>query len=289
VSGHTHQAYDCTIDGRLLTSAASYGRLITQIDLALDPVRRELVDAHARNVPVTRDIAPDPEVARLVAAYEEKARPVTDRIVGHQRGPLGHDPRAVGSASCEHPMGDVIADAQLAATAGAGADLALMNPGGVRADLVPPQGQGDVTPIRYGAAFEVQPFANRLVTVTLTGKELQTILERQFGRTHRRVLSVSQGFTYRYRYDATSHTASVDAESMRLRGKPVEPAARYRVTVNSFLADGGDEFGALRDAPDRTPGPVDIDALVDYLTRTTSAAAPLTAPPLTRVTGNGCE
>jgi 5'-nucleotidase len=289
VSAHTHQAYNCTLDGRLVTSAASYGRLVTAIDLTLDPNTATLVDAHARNVPVTHDITPDPDVLKLIADYEAKAAPVTERVVGFQRGPLTRDPKATQSASCETPLGDVIADAQLAATRNAGAVIAFMNPGGVRADLNSGGTAGTVQPIHYGAAFEVQPFGNRLVTLSLTGAQLRALLERQFHRDRPRVLSVSKGFSYRYAYDRSTKAVTIDPSSMLLAGKAVEPSRSYRVTVNSFLADGGDGFGVLRDATDRTPGPVDIDAFVGYLSAVSSARAPLVAPGGDRVKGNGCE
>jgi 5'-nucleotidase len=290
LSGHTHQAYNCTIGDRLVTSAGSYGRLVTAVDLTIDPGGQALVEAHARNVPVTHDIAPDLDVAMLVADYEARARPVTDRVVGYQRGPLTRDPKTAASTSCETPMGDLIADAQLAATRKAGAVLAFMNPGGVRADLTPATGPGDVQPIRYGAAFEVQPFGNRLVTLSMTGAQIRSLLERQFGRDRPRVMSVSRGFTYRYVYDAGARTVSIDPSTIRLGGKAVDPRRTYRVTVNSFLADGGDGFALLRDANGRSPGVLDIEALVDYLSRTSSAGSPLTASRWqARVKGNGCE
>jgi 5'-nucleotidase len=285
-TAHTHQSYDCTLGARVVTSAGSYGRLVTVIDLAIDPVTRTLVEAHAKNVAVTHDIEPDPEVLKLVAEYEARARPLTERVVGHARGPLTRDPRTAHSASCETPLGDLIADAELAATRSAGAVLALMNPGGIRTDLVP---EADGA-IRYAAAFEVQPFGNRLVTVTLTGEELRALLLRQFGRDRPRVLSVSSGFTYRYVYDAPTATVTLDASSMKLGGKTIEPTGHYRVTVNSFLAGGGDGFSVLRDAKDHTEGALDIDAFVAELGRKSSAEAPLVGPKkLARIVGNACE
>jgi 5'-nucleotidase len=289
VTAHTHQAYDCTIGDRHVTSAGSYGRLVTVIDLAIDPAKGELVDVHARNVPVTRDIEPDAEVVKLVRDYEAKARPITERIVGYQDGPFTRDPRAAHSASCETPLGDLIADGQLAATRGAGAVIALMNPGGVRTDLAPAAGTTGPQPIRYDAAFEIQPFGNRLVTLTITGGQLHDILLKQFGRDRPRVLSVSQGFTYRYAYDPATKGITLDATSMRLHGQVIDPHRRYRVTVNSFLADGGDGFSALHDAKDRVDGVLDVEAFVTHLGKS-SAHAPLVPPKaLTRVVGNGCQ
>jgi 5'-nucleotidase len=289
VTGHTHQAYDCKIDGRIVTSAASYGRVITKIDLTLDPATKTLVSAEAKNVVVTRDVPPDPQVQALVEAYKEKALPVTGRVVGYLSGTFTRDPKTAHSPSCETPLGDLIADAELAATTGAHAVLAFMNPGGIRTDLTP-DATGAASPVRYAAAFEVQPFGNRLVTVTLTGAEIVEVLSRQFGRDRPRVLSVSKGFTYRYVYDPKAHAVTIDPGSLRLAGAPVKPAEHYRVTVNSFLASGGDGFSILARAPEQTTGDVDIDALTAYLGKKSSAKTPLAVPTkLDRVVGNACE
>lgn len=289
VSGHTHQGYNCTVDGRIVTSATSYGRVITKIDLTLDPAKGELVDAHAKNLIVTHDVTPDPEVAALVADYVKRAAPFAERVVGYLEGPFTRDPKTAHSTSCETPLGDLIADAQLASTRGAGAVVAFMNPGGVRTDLVPDKGAG-VSPVRYGAVFEVQPFGNRLVTVSLTGAEIRELLEKQFARDRPRVLSPSKGFSYRYVFDAASRTATIDPASIRLSGAPVLPAQRYRVTVNSFLAAGGDGFSVLARAANRTPGALDIDAMTAYLAKAgtvRSALGPATTP--RRIAGNACE
>jgi 5'-nucleotidase len=289
VTGHTHQGYNCTIDGRLVTSATSYGRVITKIDLTIDPAKAELTDARARNVIVTHDVAPDPQVRDLIASFEERAAPVARRVVAYLRGPFTRDPEAAKSRSCETPLGDLIADAQLEATRGAGAVVAFMNPGGVRTDLVPDPG-GGAAPVRYAAVFEVQPFGNRLVTVTLTGKEIQELLEKQFARDRPRVLSVSRGFTYRYAFDPKTRTATVDPSSLRLSGVAVRPEKRYRVTINSFLATGGDGFSLLRSAPDRASGPLDIEAFTRYLGRFGTAGSALSPPAkVARIDGNACE
>ncbi len=284
VSGHTHQAYDCTIGGRLVTSAGSYGRLITQIELDLDPAAHTVVGRRARNVPVTRDLPPDPAVAQLVASYVQRTHVVTDRIVGYVKSDLTGSARVAGSASCETPLGDLIADAMRAAT---GADVAFMNPGGIRADLSAHQpGRPDFV-VTYGDAFTVQPFGNTLVTMELRGDQLQTLLESQFGdRQDPRILQVSAGFSYRYTYDRTKRRGRVSA--LRLRGKALEPARTYHVTVPSFLAGGGDSFPVLREGTGRKDGPVDVDALADFLGRNSSSVAPLGAPVGGRIDGDGC-
>jgi 5'-nucleotidase len=203
ISGHTHQAYDCVVGGRLVTSAASYGRLITKIDLTIDPEARRVVASRARNVPVTHDVTPDPKVTEVVQACEANAHTITGRIVGYVKNTLTGNARVARIPSCETPLGDVVADAMRMAT---GAEIAFMNPGGMRADL------GTVRPdfaVTYGDAFEVQPFGNALVTMTLRGAQLAALLAQQFGsRQEPRILQVSRGFTYRYRYDRATEKGS---------------------------------------------------------------------------------
>jgi 5'-nucleotidase len=288
VSGHTHQAYDCTLGGRLVTSAASYGRLITQIDLTIDPAARKVIAKHARNVPVTRDVTPDAEVAKIVATYEEKAAPITRKLVGRIGADFVGNAKAVGSASCETPLGDLIADAMLESTK---ADIAFMNPGGIRADLLAKRDGRPDGSVTYAEAFDVQPFGNHLVTMSLTADDIRTVLESQFGnKAEPRILQVSRGFSYHYVYDRATRRGTVDA--ILLHQRPLDPKRTYRVTVPSFLAAGGDGFGRLAGIEDRKTGPLDIDALIAYL-QTGTAAKPL-APPArsasrTRIDGNGCK
>jgi 5'-nucleotidase len=285
VSGHTHQAYDCAIGGHLVTSAMSYGRLVTKIDLTIDLATRHVVDKHARNVPVTRDVPPDEQTARLVATYEEKARAITGRVVGYVKRTLTGNARAARNASCETPLGDLIADAMRTAT---DADVAFMNPSGIRADLVAKrEGRPDFA-VTYGDAFEVQPFGNALVTMKLRGAQIQALLEAQFGsRQEPRILQVSKGFSYLYAYDR-AHEKGVVSE-LRLHGKALEPAKKYRVTVPSFLAAGGDSFAVLKSGEDRSEGAIDVDALTTYLGKVSSAKAPLDPDSGARITGDGCK
>jgi 5'-nucleotidase len=285
VSAHTHQAYRCEIGGRLVTSALSYGRMLTKIELTIDPNTHRVVEKHARNLVVTRDVPPDPEVESLLARYEALSAPIGGRVVGH----VTADIRSSESASCESALGDVIADAQLSSTSRTetgGAVVAFMNPGGIRSDLryqaSGTEGDGTVT---YAEAFEVQPFGNELVTMTLFGRDILELLEAQFGGAKPRVLQVSRGFEYAYTFDPKRHEARITRESVRLHGKPIEPEQTYRVTVNSFLAGGRDGFEAFSRGTDRITGIVDVAALVDYLT----AHVPLAPPAANRIRGNGCQ
>ena len=241
VSAHTHAFYNCTMGDRLLTSAASFGRVLTKIDLTIDPAAKRVVKKSAKNVVVSRDITPDPEVESIIATYQSRSAPLANRIVGHI--PADITKSTTGHPSCETALGDVIADAQLAATQSApngSAVLAFMNPGGIRVDLVytasGAEGNGVVT---YGEAFAVQPFSNNLVTVTLTGAQIKTVLDQQFSQGVARILLVSSGFTYAYTWDAAAKTGTIDATSIRLNGAH-RHGGKLPCDDEQLLAGGGD-------------------------------------------------
>ncbi|MEN9229023.1 MAG: bifunctional metallophosphatase/5'-nucleotidase [Gloeomargarita sp. HHBFW_bins_205] len=275
ITGHTHRAYNCLVDGRVVTSADAFGRLLTAIELQLDRRSGDVRSVQAQNHIVTRDVPPAPALTRLIDKYRVIAEPLTNRVIGQITADILRRP----SPSGEMPLGNLIADAQLAATQGpdqGGAVIALMNPGGIRADLLYGEG-GQVT---YGQAFNVQPFGNYLVTLTLTGAQIKTLLEQQFDNPspgQNRILQVSQGLRYRWRPDAPPGQRVVD---LTLHGQPLEPTQTYRVTVNSFLADGGDGFSILRQGQDRAVGIQDLAALEAYF-RTHSPVSP---PALGRIT-----
>jgi 5'-nucleotidase len=266
ISGHTHREYLCRIDGRLLTSAGAFGTLLTQIDLVLDRASGELRSADAHNVVVSPDrFKADPAIDALVQRYQTAAVPLARRVVAPLALALPRDEAANG----ESPVGRLVADAQLAGTRDAGAQIALMNPGGLRAALAPgPDGM-----LHYEDLFTVQPFYNNLVTMTLTGAQLRQLLEQQWqDQPKPRVLQVSAGFSYTW--DASRPPGRrVLADSLRLDGAPVTADQRLRVTVNSFLASGGDSFGVLKQGADRRTGMMDIDALEAYLRAGGQAAA----------------
>ena len=273
VSGHTHRAYNCRVDGRLVTSADKYGTLVSAIDLTLDPKTGDVIESRADNVIVRNDrFARDPAQTQLIARYEQLAAPLAQRVVGRVSAPFTRDESPGG----ETPIGQLIADAQLAATADAGAQIAFTNPGGLRTSL---NGGADGT-VRYEDLFAVQPFSNNLVTLTLTGAQLKQLLEQQWvNQPRQRVLQVSRGFAYSW--DSTRPPGQrVIAESMRLNGQPIDRQARYRVTVNHFLAGGGDNFTLFKEAQDARTGLMDIDALERYI----QSAGSVTPGRLDRVT-----
>jgi 5'-nucleotidase len=258
ISGHTHRAYNCRIGGRLVTSADQYGTVLSEIELSLDRRTGDVLDARADNVVVRTDrFAADPRMAALVAEFAQRVVPLARRVVGRLPAALSREPAPSG----ESPVGRFVADAQLAATRGAGAQLALMNPGGLRADLAPDADGA----LRYEHLFTVQPFYNNLVTLTLTGAELVQLLEQQWaGQPFPRVLQASRGFGYAW--DAAQPAGRrVQPGSLRLDGRAIGPDDRVRVTVNTFLADGGDNFLALKGGRERVTGPMDIDALEAFV------------------------
>jgi 5'-nucleotidase len=274
-SGHTHQAYNCVIDGKRVTSAASAGRLVTDIDLVLDPTTHDVVQTSARNVIVTRDTA-HAQVESYVKGLATKAAPLRDKVIGHTASDLKAPVRPLpAGASGESTLGNIVADAMLAATRDektGGAVIAMQNPGGVRANI-------DAGPITYGEVFAVQPFANNLVTLTLTGAQLETLLEQQFQPNGASILQVSQGFAFTWKASGPAGD-KVDPKSITLHGKPIDPAANYRVTVNNFLAAGGDGLVVLTEGKNPLTGVIDLDAFDAY----TRANNPLPTPQLGRVT-----
>ena len=259
ISGHTHQAYVCNIDGRLVTSADKYGTLVTAIDVTLDTRTRDVISAKADNVIVRTTLANDPEQTALIAAYDRLAAPIANRRAGSVTAALSRVPNEVG----ESALGNVVADAQLAATASAangGAVAAFTNPGGLRADLAGKE-DGAVT---YADLFASQPFRNQLVTLTLTGDQIKTMLEQQWLDPKRpRILQVSNGFSYAWD-DSKPLGGRVIADSMRLHGDRIDPAGSYRITVNNYLSTGGDGFTVLKQGTAPQFGVYDADALYAY-------------------------
>jgi 5'-nucleotidase len=275
VSGHTHRAYVCDIDGRLVTSGDKFGTLVTTIDLALDPATRDVVSAKAENVIVANaSLAKDPEQTALIESYDRLAAPIANRPAGFVTQTLSRVPNETG----ESALGDVIADAQLAATRSVddgGAVIALTNPGGIRTDLV----HRDNGTVSYGDLFASQPFRNRLVTMTLTGAQIRDLLEQQWLDPKRpRILQVSNGF--RYAWDASKPLGErIVAARMTLDGRPIDPAAPYRVTVNDYLASGGDGFTVARQGTSPQYGGYDADALFAFF----KAHGPVGPLPPTRI------
>ena len=278
ISGHTHQAYVCEIDGRLVTSGDKYGTIVTAIDLKLDPVTRDVISAKADNIIVRTGVyARDPEQTALLEAYDKLAAPIANRRAGSVTETLSRVPNDAG----ESALGDIIADAQLAATSAdtnGAAVIAFTNPGGVRTDI-PKKEEGAVT---YAEIFASQPFRNQLVTLTLTGTQIKNMLEQQWLDPKRpRILQVSKGFSYAWD-GAKPDGDRVAADRMSLNGQRIDPAMSYRVTVNNYLAVGGDGFTVLKEGTAQQFGVYDVDALYAYF-QANSPIAPTTADRIARL------
>jgi 5'-nucleotidase len=278
ISGHTHRAYVCEIDGRLVTSGDKYGTIVTAIDLKLDRATRDIVSAKADNMIVRTSVyAKDAEQTALLEAYDRVAAPIANRRAGSVSETLSRTPNDAG----ESPLGDIIADAQLAVTraaASGGALVAFTNPGGVRTDIAKKE-DGAVS---YADVFASQPFRNQLVTLTLTGKQIKDMLEQQWADPKRsRILQVSKGFSYTWD-NARPHGDRILADRMSLNGQPIDPAASYRVTVNNYLSVGGDGFSNLKQGSAPLVGVYDIDALYGYF-RANSPVAPASADRIQRI------
>jgi 5'-nucleotidase len=251
VSGHTHQLYNCKVAGRPVTSASSFGRVITTIDLDIDPKTKNVIKAEAHNHAVTQDVPPDPAVAAIVDKAVAAAAPIENRVIGHISASL----KGGGRDGEESTLGRVVADAELESTKKtAKAQVAIVNAAGIRADILYPK-SGDEKEdglVTYGEAFASQPFGNKLLTMTVTGAELASCLERELRGAG---IYVSEGLVVHWDRD------SKDPPKLTLNGKPVAPTQKIRLTTNNFLAE---RDPGLAKITDRTPGPLDLDALEQY-------------------------
>jgi 5'-nucleotidase len=265
VTGHTHRHYLCLLDGRPVTSTGNAGRFYTRINARLDRASGDMTVVDFDNVPVTQDIEPAPDVDALVADYRARVEAVSSRIVGTITVDFTKEQNAAG----ESLLGGLIADAQLAASSHAeqgGADISFMNSGGIRSNLpYRPSGAEKPGEVTFAEIFSVHPFGNYLVTMTLTGARIHALLEQQWiDRSSPNILMPSAGFSYTWNRSKPAG-ARVDPSSIRLHGDAIDPDGRYRVTVNSFLADGGDGFPLFREGTERVDGVADVDALKAYL------------------------
>ena len=265
VTGHTHRHYLCRLNGRPVTSTGTAGRFFSDIDTRLDRRSGDMSVIGFDNVPVTQDVEAAPDVEELIAQYRNLVETVSTSIVGTITGDFTKDQNEAG----ESRLGGLIADAQLAATEAlhdGGAEVAFMNSGGIRSNLFyAASGEENDGEVTYAEVFAVHPFGNRLVTMTLTGAQIHELLEQQWeNRPAQNILMPSAGFSYTWSRRAPVG-GKVDAASISINGITVDPSRSYRVTVNDFLAGGGDGFPLLREGTDRVDGIADVDALELYL------------------------
>ncbi|GAA4316921.1 bifunctional metallophosphatase/5'-nucleotidase [Streptomyces venetus] len=289
VTGHTHNAYVCSIADpagkpRMVTSAASFGRLYTDTTLTYDRRTGDIARTAVKsaNRVVTRDVPKAPDMTQLISKWNTLAAPIGNRAIGWISGDIGN-------TGTESPLGDLIADAQLAhgQQLDPGTDLALMNPGGIRAPLTyaAKAGEGDGV-VTYAEGFTVQPFANTVNLQDFTGAQLIQVLKEQVSGANAaapKVLQVSSGLTYTL--DLTKSGADrVVTDSIKLNGAAIDPAATYRVATNSFLAGGGDGFPTLGQGTGDVVGADDLTALEQYMTANSSATKPIAPPKADRIT-----
>jgi 5'-nucleotidase len=295
ITGHTHLPYNCVLDDpagkpRIVTSAYSFGRVVSEVDLVLDrktkDVRRDLSTA-ANHAVIQADLTADPRLTKIIAKWQPLFDASGNEPVGmitadiNRGGTPPGDDRGVESAA-----GNLVADAQLWSTSSSGADVAFMNPGGLRSDLTFAQsgteGDGVVT---FGEAFTFQPFGNTLVTYEMTGAQILSVLEEQcqpIGSSRPFLhLGVSEGFTYDLATTIVAGSCtSVTVSNVQLNGVPLNLIGTYDVTVNNFLADGGDNFTTLGTVTSpRLDGGNDLEAFINYM----QAFSPLAPPSTDRV------
>jgi 5'-nucleotidase len=292
VSAHTHQPYVCRMRGKLVTSAASFGRLVTDIDLTIDRRTKEVTQAEATNKIVTQDVAQDADAKAILDKYTTLAAPLANKVIGSITADIrsARDTPSGQNAAGEQPMGDVIADAMLEATAPTdfgGAVAAFMNAGGVRAGLIFDQLSGGEQPgeVTYGEAFTVQPFGNTLVVKTCTGQQIYDVLNQQFNNPaagSNRIMLPSANV--RYQWTATPAPQIVDGTVSFDGGATlISKTASYRVAMNNFMADGGDNYTVFKSCTDPLGGEIDLDAFARYL----GAHSPVAPPTLNRITKVG--
>ncbi|WP_374970557.1 bifunctional metallophosphatase/5'-nucleotidase [Terrabacter sp. BE26] len=281
ISGHTHQPYVCAIPDsngvpRLVTSASSFGRLYNDTEVTYDRRTSDIVrptEADSRNMLVTRTVAADTAQTALIAKYKELVKAIASKVIGT----ISTDIVRTQSDAGESPLGDLIADAQLAdpsvVTGGQAPVAAFMNPGGIRSDLIHDSSKYGEAPgaITYEEAFNVQPFNNYLVSMNLTGQQIYDVLNQQ--RTGKnagsaaKMLQVNRGFTYTW----STATQQVVDGTVAINGTPVSKTAAYRIVTNNFLSDGGDNFPAFQGGTAKYFGGLDIDAFANYLSKPENA------------------
>lgn len=245
---HNHAYMNAMVDNKLLVQSYSYGTAFSDVDIEIDPKTKDIVTKRAEIITTFQEgMEPDPEISDLLTNYEAAVEPIVNRVVGSAATHL----TALRNDNGESVMGNLVADAQRQAM---NTDISLMNPGGIRADI-------DVGDITWGEVYTVQPFNNDLVKMKMTGQQIRDVLNQQWG-TNTTMLQIS-GFTYTWdgRQPSGQRVISIQMPD----GSEMDPNQTYTVTANSFLAGGGDGFTVFNKAQNKEVGPVDLDALVDFI------------------------
>ncbi|UFU01209.1 5'-nucleotidase C-terminal domain-containing protein [Radiobacillus kanasensis] len=262
--GHNHAYANTVVDNKLIVQSYSYGTAFSDVDIVIDPKTKDIVKKSASIVTTYHDqIKPDEKIAEMVDKYVQEVAPLINQVVGEAAEPITENTDESG----ESALGNLVADSQREEM---GTDFAFMNPGGIRADL-------DAGPITWGELFTIQPFGNTLMKMTLTGDQVKEVLEQQFTENGQTILQVS-GLSFTWDKNAAIGNKVVSLTTAD--GTPIEGSKSYTVTVNNFLATGGDGFTAFKQGTNQTVGPVDLDAIVSYIE---SQGSSIQAPPTNRI------
>lgn len=260
LTGHSHKGYLCKVDGRVVTQADAMGHLLSRIRMTVDPGSGKVEDIQVRNVVMAPGaFAPDPQLGAYLQDVRARSQVALARPVARIGGAVARKENEDG----ESALGNLIADAALAATRKQGAQVGFMNPGGIRKDLE--VGEGGV--VSFGQAQAVLPFGNTLVVQDLSGAQLREVLEQQWKREGARGYMLQVSSSLSYQWDSTRPPGQrVVPGSVKVDGKPLVDGQTYRVVANNFLADGGDNFPALGGGTGRVDtGMRDLDALIALL------------------------
>jgi 2',3'-cyclic-nucleotide 2'-phosphodiesterase/3'-nucleotidase/5'-nucleotidase len=249
-AAHDHRYLNSTVDGKLLVQSYSYGTALSDVDLTIDPITQDIVTKSAEIVSTFQNPEHlDAKIKAELDAYQAYVAPITSQVVGEAAAPISRTANAAG----EMPLGNLIADGMRAAT---GTQFAFMNAGGVRDEIK------DAGPITWGELFAVQPFGNDIVTMNITGEQVRILLNQQFAADRNRIMQIS-GLKYTWTNNLPLGQKVLDIYLPN--GAKIDPNAVYSITVNNFMADGGDGFVVLKQGTERATRMTDLDAFVDYV------------------------
>jgi 2',3'-cyclic-nucleotide 2'-phosphodiesterase / 3'-nucleotidase / 5'-nucleotidase len=249
---HDHKYLRATVNGITVVQSWSYGTAFSDIDLYIDPTTGDVIkDKTKADVVDTlhSKIEADAKIKTELDEYKEAVAPIVNEVIGVAGMELTRTPNESG----EQILGNIIADAMRAEMK---TDMAFMNPGGIRNDL----NKGEIT---WGELFGVQPFGNDLVKMTVTGEIIRELLNQQWADpTRAKMLQISG---LHYTYDDTLEPGKRILDIYLENGKKIDPTGDYTITVNNFMAGGGDGYQALLKGKDSVIGPTDLQGLINYV------------------------
>ncbi|MBS4174701.1 5'-nucleotidase C-terminal domain-containing protein [Bacillus sp. FJAT-49736] len=250
--GHNHAYINTKVAGKRVVQAYSYGTAFAEVHIWIDPRTKDVVKDSAEIVTTYQDsITPDPQIKAMIDKDEERVAPLINQVLGTTTAALTGKQNESGESN----LGDLITDAQRDITQ---AQIAITNPGGIRADI----NSGEIT---WGELYTVQPFGNTMITMDLTGDQIRKALNQQWRDDGSSKMLQISGMKYTWDSTKTDKIVSLTLED----GTPIEPNQIYTVAMNNFLASGGDGFTEFANGKNQVNGPVDLDALVDYVKKQT--------------------